>query len=186
MPEQLLIETCSPTLAGMKPSNLISLPYESLEEAHEDIREMNHIFARKGLRAVLMNYRKGRVLLYLYRAEQLRQLLERSEIRAFLEGYGYDCSDIAHCVAELSKRIRARKSSEEFPHEIGILLGYPLEDVEGFICHKKEGCKCVGTWKVYGDVQQAKASFHRFERCTTIYQRAWEKGRTLEELTVAS
>ncbi|HBP24462.1 MAG TPA: DUF3793 domain-containing protein, partial [Oribacterium sp.] len=87
---------------------------------------------------------------------------------------------------QLGKRIRARKSSEEFPHEIGILLGYPLEDVEGFICHKKEGCKCVGTWKVYGDVQQAKASFHRFERCTTIYQRAWEKGRTLEELTVAS
>ncbi|HBP24461.1 MAG TPA: DUF3793 domain-containing protein, partial [Oribacterium sp.] len=78
MPEQLLIETCSPTLAGMKPSNLISLPYESLEEARKDIREMNHMFVRKGLRAVLMNYRKGRVLLYLYRTEQLRQLLERS------------------------------------------------------------------------------------------------------------
>ena len=100
--------------------------------------------------------------------------------------FGYDCDDMARCIAQLSRRIRARKSSNEFPHEIGIFLGYPLEDVEGFINHKEEGCKVVGTWKVYGDVEQAEASFRRFRRCTTIYQRAWAQGRTLEELTVAS
>ena len=93
---------------------------------------------------------------------------------------------IPDVIATLSRRIHARKSSDEFPHEIGICLGYPLEDVEGFINHKEEGCKTVGTWKVYGDVEQAEASFRRFRRCTTIYQRAWAQGRTLEELTVAS
>ena len=38
MPEQLLIENCSPTLAGMKPSNLISLPYPNLEQAEASFR----------------------------------------------------------------------------------------------------------------------------------------------------
>ena len=107
-------------------------------------------------------------------------------MRAFLMAFGYDCDDMARCIVTLSRRIHARKSSDEFPHEIGIFLGYPLEDVEGFINHKEEGCKTVGTWKVYGDVEQAEASFRRFRRCTTIYQRAWAQGRTLEELTVAS
>ena len=186
MPEQLLIENCSPTLAGMKPSNLISLPYTNLAKAREDIREMNQIFVRKGLRAVPMNYRKGRVLLYLYRPEQLARLLQQKEIRAFLKRFGYDCRDTARCIAKLSQRIRVRKSSDEFPHEIGIFLGYPLEDVEGFMNHKEEGCKCVGTWKVYGDVEQAEAAFRRFKRCTMIYQRAFVQGWTLEELTVAS
>ena len=47
MPEQLLIENCSPTLAGMKPSNLISLPYTDLAQARADIREMNRIFSHQ-------------------------------------------------------------------------------------------------------------------------------------------
>ena len=38
----------------------------------------------------------------------------------------------------------------------------------------------------YPNLEQAEASFRRFRRCTTIYQRAWAQGRTLEELTVAS
>ena len=186
MPEQLLIENCSPTLAGMKPSSLISLSYSDIAVARADIREMNRIFAQKGLRAVLMNYRDGRVLLYLYRPEHLHRVLQQEDIRAFLKDFDYDCEDMGSCIAMLSRRIRARKSSDEFPHEIGIFLGYPLEDVMGFINHKYEGCKAVGTWKVYGDVEQAKRAFQRFRRCTKIYQRAWAQGRTLEELTVAS
>ena len=39
----------------------------------------------------------------------------------------------------------------KFPHEIGIFLGYPLADVAGFIRNKGRNCKCIGTWKVYGD-----------------------------------
>lgn len=50
MPERVLIETCSPTLAGMKPANLISLPYQNEEQARADIREMNRIFARRVFR----------------------------------------------------------------------------------------------------------------------------------------
>ena len=112
MPEQLLIENCSPTLAGMKPSNLISLPYPDLMQARADIREMNRIFVQKGLRAVPMNYRKGRVLLYLYRPEHLRHVLQQERVRAFLMGFGYDCDDMARCIAKLSRRIRAQKSSD--------------------------------------------------------------------------
>ena len=129
MPERVLIETCSPTLAGMKPANLISLPYQNEEQARADIREMNRIFAGKGLRAVPLNFRKGHVLLYLYRPASLKLEFAGEGIRSFLEPLGYDCSDADRCVARLGEKIRAGRVSAEFPDEGGVFLGYPLEEL---------------------------------------------------------
>ena len=38
----------------------------------------------------------------------------------------------------------------DFPHEIGVFLGYPLEDVVGFIRHRGKCFTCCGCWKSYG------------------------------------
>lgn len=185
MPERLLIENCSPTLAGMKPANLISIVYGSKESAKSDICEMNRIFVRKGLRAVPLRYRDEHLLLYLYRPEFLASIFSNAKTRAFLENLGYDCSNVDRCVVQLGERVRAVENSKEFPHEIGLFLGYPLEDVEGFINHKEEGCKCVGFWRVYGDEQKARKTFEGYRSCTRSYLRSYEKGWNLEKLTVA-
>ena len=55
------------------------------------------------------------------------------------------------CLARLMERL---KDADEFPHEIGLFLGYPPEDVEGFI-QEPNGQKYTGIWKVYGDVRSA-------------------------------
>lgn len=83
-------------------------------------------------------------------------------------------------------RIQKGNGSSEFPHEIGIFLGYPLEDVEGFMYHKEEGCKCIGFWRVYGDEKKARETFRSYQNCTQAYLRSWECGRSLEQLTVAA
>ena len=46
----------------------------------------------------------------------------------------------------LRMRMQIRKS---FPHEIGLFLGYPAEDVAGFISHKGHDFCYSGYWKVY-------------------------------------
>ena len=43
----------------------------------------------------------------------------------------------------------------------------------------------TGYWKVYGNEEEAKRKFEKFKKCTRIYCEEWEKGRTLEKLTVA-
>ena len=48
------------------------------------------------------------------------------------------------CLARLIERL---KDADEFPHEIGLFLGYPPEDVEGFI-QEPNGQKYTGIWKV--------------------------------------
>jgi hypothetical protein len=78
------------------------------------------------------------------------------------------------------------RDQEDFPHEIGLFLGYPPEDVRGFMEHRGCGCKCVGCWKVYGDVQRAAELFARYQQCTDIYLHAWQNGKSIEELAVRS
>ena len=53
---------------------------------------------------------------------------------------------------------------QEFPHEIGLLLGYPVEDVEGFICNGEENCLYVGYGKVYGELPEKMRLFYKFEK----------------------
>ena len=43
------------------------------------------------------------------------------------------------------------------------LLGYPVEDVRGFIEHQGRDYLCTGYWKVYENLEQKQQLFQRFE-----------------------
>ena len=75
--------------------------------------------------------------------------------------------------------------SGEFPHEVGLFLSYPPEDVKGFIDHRAGGFKCTGLWKVYGDEEKARSLFEKYRKCTEIYCTLWQSGSKLEQLAVA-
>ena len=75
---------------------------------------------------------------------------------------------------------------ENFPHEIGLFLGYPLRDVIGFIRNEGKNCKCADCWKVYGDEREAKKIFEAFRKCREVYLRLWKEGRSVSNLTVAA
>ena len=102
--------------------------------------------------------------------------------RAILEANGYAPEQSDRCVLRLIQRL---KSEPEFPHEIGLFLSYPPEDVLGFIRNKARKYKCVGYWKVYGDASAAQSIFETYERCSKIYRIQWQNGESIEQLTVA-
>ena len=76
--------------------------------------------------------------------------------------------------------------SKDFPHEIGLFLSYPPEDVKGFIDNNAANFKYSGLWKVYGDEKRAKAMFEKFKKCTDIYCRMWQAGVSLDRLAVSA
>ena len=73
-----------------------------------------------------------------------------------------------------------------FPHEIGLFLGYPIDDVVAFIANKGRNCLCCGCWKCYTDAEAAQKAFCRFRKCTSVYKRLFACGRTLDQLAVAA
>ena len=181
MSEELLIRQGAPTLAGLKTGNLFTCPYDIKEDFLAKIRIFNRILSPKGVRVIPLRYLNRRALIYVYRPKLLCRDLTVDVNRDLLQSLGYSFVNAQECIVQLVERLHKQ---EEFPHEIGLFLGYPNEDVQGFIRDRK-CCKCVGCWKVYGDEEHAKNLFDEYERCTQKYGELWADGSTIAELTMA-
>lgn len=181
MSEQLVIAQCAPTLAGLKTGSLFTCPYTSKPELIARLRRWNQLLVQKGLRALPLRFSSTRALIYLYRTSWLKKDLNNQEAARLLSERGYNLSCPEQCIAKLAQRIQTQS---EFPHEIGLFLGYPVEDVCGFIENKP--CKCIGCWKVYGDVEKAQKQFARFDQCTHAYKQQLANGSPMDRLIIAS
>lgn len=181
MTDAKLIQYCAPTLAGLKTGSLFSFRFSRKTAMMKTVRNYNTRLAPRGIRMIPLRYRNGTCLLYVYRPDLLKKDLADRGAQELLREHGYHSSNCAHCIREIIRRLR---HESEFPHEIGLLLSYPPEDVRGFIEHRAGNCKACGIWKVYGDVEGAQHAFAKFASCTKQYQRAWENGVQLEGLVV--
>ncbi len=152
----------APTLLGIKCGSLISLTTsEFMLDAQSEL--FNSKAAAKGLVTKILCSCGSRTLLFVYNEKLMQKRLADEQVQAVLKQYGYpENAGIDKCLDYLSMRIRG---SADFPHEIGVFLGYPLEDVVGFIENKGENFKFCGCWKVYGCEESAKRTFANYEKC---------------------
>ena len=130
MSEEEIVRLGAPTLAGIKTGSLFTCAYTSRKSVEESLRQLNRCFAPKGLCLLPLRYSEKNVLLYLFRPAELSRDLQNSEAAELLRQEGYPCESCGKCLAALTRKLR---SGEEFPHEIGLFLSYPPEDVKGFI-----------------------------------------------------
>lgn len=164
--DELLAYNCSPVLLGIKPSNLISFPHGDAvaEKEFDDIvASYNEKFATQEIIFKKLCYCNKRILLLVYKEKEIEKIIQDDGYQACLVAMGYpkDVS-VAKSLAILQEHLQA---VEEFPHEIGVFLGYPLEDILGFIINRGQNCKYSGYWKVYGDVKAAQKLFALYEYC---------------------
>ncbi len=183
MSESFIIEQCAPTLAGIKTGNLFTSPYDTKDEVRARVGELNRLLVPKGLCILPLRYSDRRVLLYLYSPSRLQHDLTDELAAELLRGAGYADTGLESCLVRLINRLR---DGGDFPHEIGLFLSYPPEDVKGFIDHKAAGFKYSGLWKVYGDEEKAKRLFAKYKKCTDVYCRLNEAGLGIAQLAVSA
>ena len=181
MSEDQIVRNCAPTLAGIKTGSLFNVSISSDSDFRHDIVLFNRAMRDKGVRIIPLKVSEKYALIYLYRPDMLEHDLKDPLAASILERYGYKFKNADRCVVDLARRLN---SSPVFPHEIGLFLGYPPEDVRGFIENGPRSCKLSGCWKVYGDAEAARKQFERFSKCRRIYRSLLGKGRTVENLTV--
>ena len=98
-------------------------------------------------------------------------------------GEGYTPGTADELLDQLAERLCCKG---DFPHEIGVFLGYPLADVIGFIQNRGKNFTACGYWKVYTDPTAAQAEFDRYKKCERIYARCYYNGTPIRRLTVAA
>lgn len=181
--EKYLIEHCSPTLASLKTANLFNLDKRRITDFYGDILRLNTILNSKGIEVRVVKEDDERALVYVYRKSMLINDWKNEDVKKLAKERGYDLSSIDKSLEVLSNKLM---SKDEFPHEIGIFLGYPIGDVIGFIENKGKNCKCIGCWKVYCDECKAQSMFDKFNKCRAVYKQLWKRGKAVTQLTVAA
>ena len=183
MLEEVLIRHSAPTLAGLKTANLFWYSWESKEEFENSVELWKRVLKEKGLSLTVIRTTEQRALLYVDRRKKLEDDLKRAKTRKMLEAEGYVYDNAEEAVKILQKRLQMY---ERFPHEIGLFLGYPEEDVQGFIENQGKNCKCCGCWKVYCNECDAQKMFCKLKKCENVYERLFLKGRPVEKMIVAA
>lgn len=179
----LLAEHGAPVLAGIKTANLITCRRAWYPDLPALLKVYQTFFRERGIRFRILCACDFRFLLLIYRPDRLIRDLTSPEACALLRQNGYPMEQgLDALLAYLSERINKNR---DFPHEIGLFLGYPVEDVRGFIEQRGKGCKLSGYWKVYGDEQAARRLFRQFDRCRDTARGYIERGMTILELFAA-
>ncbi len=183
--DRLLAAYCAPTLAGIKPASLVSCSRVQCPDLPKRLAQYRRAFAGRGVCFEIVCVCRGRYLLLVYHCGLLGRRLAEPAVRHALRSFGYpDGASPLRLLRQLKQRIAL--APEDFPHEIGLFLGYPVEDVIGFIRNGGRRCKLCGLWKVYGDTQAAAAEFARLARVCRAVTRRLERGETLIEVFAAA
>lgn len=182
--DRLFAAYCSPTLAGIKAGSLVACDRALYPDLPRRIRDYQKAFATRGFHFEIVCACRERWLLLVYQRERLAMSLTEDRAARLLRHFGYPAGqDVDALLYHLKRRMAA---NESFPHEIGLFLGYPYEDVEGFIRNSGKGYKLSRYWKVYGDAEETSRLFDRLARvCRTVVSRV-EQGESLLHVFAAA
>ena len=171
-----LILQCAPLFKGYKVACITNV-------RREDMRNMHLLLNGTGICYRALTFCRDKYLVLLYRPAQLKTYLKQPEVKTFLADYGYEENSLEKVLERLSLRVREHSKNEiEFPHEIGIFLNYPLEDVRGFIEHKGQDSLFCGYWKVYHDPEKAKLTFWTYDKAKDCAVNEFLAGKTIREI----
>ena len=123
------------------------------------------------------------VIVYVYRQDHLERLLADPAYQEFLRDTGYTSAALDGLLAHLTYRLQTQT---EFPHEIGVFLGYPLRDVVGFIENRGRNFTCCGFWKSYSDPAEMQVCFACYRKCIQTYVAMFEQGIPIEQMAVSA
>ncbi|SFR86768.1 DUF3793 family protein [Anaeromicropila populeti] len=169
----------APLLKGIREACICTIPDKCSEE-------VINLLEDTGISYRCIYHKREKCTLYLYREELLERHLERADIQEILIVYGYKGLLMEDMIEQLSGRLhRYYMKENDFPHEIGAFLGYPGEDIKGFIENGGKNCILTGYWKVYQNLKRAKEIFEAFDRAKEEVVDELLNGKSIREIACA-
>lgn len=162
---RLIAYHAAPTLLGIKPATLIC-PHSGGRNLEQALNECAPCLALSyGVKVAAFRNRVGALLMLVYNPEQLRDRLAEEDAKRLLAEAGYEPDEArGNRLDALLERLGRKCAGRDFPHEMGVFLGYPAEDVRGFIHCRGRNCRMRGIWKAYKNADDAKKRSDRFRQ----------------------
>ena len=121
--------------------------------------------------------------MFLYHPDRLEAFFSKESVQALLHEIGYTDTNLKQVLpvfrAHYQQYLREKKV---FPHEMGLLLGYPPEDVKRFIRNQGKNYLYSGYWKVYDRPHEKIRLFKKYEHSREKLIQLLSYGMRIEEI----
>lgn len=174
--ETQLALQCAPLITGIKMANLLIV-----QDSNEKL--VRAVLRKSGISHFRLLQYKHKTTFLLFKRTELESYLSQIEVQKILAEQGYRDFELGSMLVTFTKRYQeCRENGEEFPHEMGLFLGYPVEDVRGFIEQKGQNALYSGYWKVYQHVEEKQALFAKYELAKEMLIKLVSNGTDIRDI----
>ena len=160
-----ILEMLGAVILGSKPAEIINVP-GSKEDKKIKLSQIESFFSNcsRITYRIITTHDGGKRVLFI-NEKSMEKVLDNKRCINFLKFVGYPAD---YQLNDYMDELVFRLQSEEFPHEIGVFLGYPLKDVLGFMGYGKNELVEVRNWRIYGDKEISYEVYNNFMRDKAI------------------
>lgn len=161
-----LFVKAAPVLTGVKPAVLMRYTGKSKKRGLADYRLFKkykkEICSTFRLQHIELKHTTVDIQVLFYNGNKLSEMFIKKENEDFLYACGY-CLGLS--IDEKLQLLRNRFTSNRFPHEIGLFLGYPLKDVKAFSSGRKDSLNLKQSmWRVFDNATESLQKMEVFRR----------------------
>ncbi|GAA0763344.1 DUF3793 family protein [Clostridium sartagoforme] len=158
--KNFLVYNSSLVIAGVKPSVTLTIK-KSPENTYESwIKYGKDFLENINLKSLCLREEKNASIILVYNENILKEHILKKENIEFLNMLGYKKED---SIYEYVQQLKERYQEFNCPHELGIFLGIPIDDVKDFMECSSKRCLGCGYWKVYSNYEEAKRVFKNYD-----------------------
>lgn len=174
--EDQFVLQCAPLIAGLRISSLFIVRRNNLCRIYGLLRD-------SAIYYYVLYVTEEKAVVFLCRPERLTVYLGKKQVREFLADREYPVCRLEDILRTLRQRYQDYyRGNREFPHELGLILGYPIEDVKGFIRHKGKDPLYAGYWKVYSDAPAKRELFGMYELAREMLAELLRNGVNIQDI----
>lgn len=168
----------SPTIAGYKPSTILTLRELTFGNSKRELHKLwnlykSILFEEYKIEFLEIQKTGDSVVILFYNEKTLMYTFFDKANLVFLQNFGYRSNmTINESLEHLKERFK-----NGCPHEIGIFLGFPIEDVKVFIEDPSRECLLCGYWRVYTNLEKAKIKFFKYDMVRKYVLTSFIKGK---------
>ena len=159
--KNFLIYNTSLVIAKVKPAATITF-----KKCNEELYNNWCSIGKEFIKNINLNFIELReyddsIIILIYNHSLLEKYINTESNKEFLVSLGYSENGT---VIEHLVMLRNRYKEYNCPHELGVFLGIPINDVKDFMNCNDKKCLLIGYWKVYNDCSSAKKIFKSYDQ----------------------
>lgn len=154
-----VLEVLGPVILGSKPSEILNISIND-ELRNSKLQEIENFFSDCiKISYKVINTCDGGTRILFVNKNSLANVLSNKKCVNFLKFIGYPANANVNDYLDI---LINKLHSKDFPHEIGIFLGYPLKDVVGFMGYGNYKFYKTKNWRIYGDPSISEKVYNNF------------------------